>query len=290
MSSKTTTILVTLALLVIVANSCLFVVKETEKAVQLRFGRIVEADLKPGLHVKLPLADDVRYFDARILTIDAPSESFITVENKRLIADSYAKWRIRDVEAYYKATGGDERAAEVRIARRINDGLRNQFGVRTLHEVVSGERDQLMINITAELNKTAREALGVEVVDVRVKRIDLPPDVSQEVFERMRTERAEAARQYRSTGAKEAEEIRAGADARVTVIGAEAYREAEELRGEGDALAAATYAQAYQQDPDFYAFTRSLTAYKKTFANKGDIILVDPESDFFAYLKDKNGR
>ena len=150
MSSKTTTILVTLALLVIVANSCLFVVKETEKAVQLRFGRIVEADLKPGLHVKLPLADDVRYFDARILTIDAPSESFITVENKRLIADSYAKWRIRDVEAYYKATGGDERAAEVRIARRINDGLRNQFGVRTLHEVVSGERDQLMINITAE--------------------------------------------------------------------------------------------------------------------------------------------
>ena len=290
MSSKTTTILVTLALLVIVANSCLFVVKETEKAVQLRFGRIVEADLKPGLHVKLPLADDVRYFDARILTIDAPSESFITVENKRLIADSYAKWRIRDVEAYYKATGGDERAAEVRIARRINDGLRNQFGVRTLHEVVSGERDQLMINITAELNKTAREALGVEVVDVRVKRIDLPPDVSQEVFERMRTERAEAARQYRSTGAKEAEEIRAGADARVTVIGAEAYREAEELRGEGDALATATYAQAYQQDPDFYAFTRSLTAYKKTFANKGDIILVDPESDFFAYLKDKNGR
>ena len=210
MNSKTTTILVTLALLVIVANSCLFVVKETEKAVQLRFGRIVEPDLAPGLHVKLPLADDVRYFDARILTIDAPSESFITVENKRLIADSYAKWRIRDVETYYKATGGDERAAEVRIARRINDGLRNQFGVRTLHEVVSGERDQLMINITAELNKTAREALGVEVVDVRVKRIDLPPDVSQEVFERMRTQRAEAARQYRATGTKEAEEIRAG--------------------------------------------------------------------------------
>lgn len=290
MNSKTTTILVTLALLVIVANSCLFVVKETEKAVQLRFGRIVEPDLAPGLHVKLPLADDVRYFDARILTIDAPSESFITVENKRLIADSYAKWRIRDVETYYKATGGDERAAEVRIARRINDGLRNQFGVRTLHEVVSGERDQLMINITAELNKTAREALGVEVVDVRVKRIDLPPDVSQEVFERMRTQRAEAARQYRATGTKEAEEIRAGADAQVTIIGAEAYREAEQKRGEGDALATATYAEAYQQDPDFYAFTRSLTAYKKTFANKGDIILVDPESDFFSYLKGKNGR
>lgn len=290
MNQKLTTFLAGLAVVVLLANSSLFVVKETEKAVKLRFGRIVEPNIAPGLHWKLPLAEDVRRFDARILTIDAPSASFLTVQKKRLIVDSYAKWRIRDVENYYKATGGDERVAESRIADRINDGLRNQFGTRTLHESVSGERDQLMAHITEELNKTVREALGIEVVDVRVKRIDLPQQVSQEVYRRMKAEREKEARELRSKGKESAEKIRAEADREVTVIAAEAYGEAEEIRGQGDALAAAIYANAYQQDPDFYAFTRSLTAYKKTFANKGDIMLVDPESDFFSYLKDKSGQ
>lgn len=290
MNSKSTSVLVALALTIIIANSFLYVIKETEKAVKLQFGRIVEPDIAPGLHWKWPFAEDVRRFDARILTIDAPPESFLTVQKKRLIVDSFAKWRIRDVETYYKATGGDERVAQSRIADRVNDGLRNQFGTRTLHEAVSGERDQLMASITEELNKTVREELGIEVVDVRVKRIDLPQQVSQEVYRRMKAEREKEAWELRSKGKESSEEIRAGADAQVTVIAAEAYRGAEETRGKGDAEAAAIYANAYQQDPDFYAFTRSLTAYKQAFANKGDIMLVDPESDFLSYLKDKSGR
>ena len=281
---------IALLILLIGANSTLYVVSEFERGVKLQFGKLVEADIQPGLHVKIPFVDNVRIFDARILTVDAQPASFFTVEKKRLIVDSYAKWRIANVETYYKATGGVESVAQNRLANRVNNGLRNQFGTRTLNEVVSGERDLLMKNITDELNASVLDSLGIEVVDVRVKRIDLPQEVSSQVFRRMTAERDKEARELRSTGKERAEKIRASADRERTIEVANAYRDAEELRGEGDAKAAAVYAAAYQQDPEFYAFMRSLNAYKAAFANKGDIMLVEPDSDFFKYLNQQRGQ
>jgi len=275
---------IVLMVILLGANSTLYVVSEFERGVKLQFGKLVEADIQPGLHVKVPFVDNVRIFDARILTVDAQPASFFTIEKKRLIVDSYAKWRISNVETYYKATGGVESVAQNRLANRVNNGLRNQFGTRTLHEVVSGERDLLMKNITDELNATVLESLGIEVVDVRVKRIDLPQEVSSQVFRRMTAERDKEARELRSTGKERAEKIRASADRERTIEVANAYRDAEELRGEGDAKAASVYAAAYQQDPEFYSFMRSLNAYKTAFSNKGDIMLVEPDSDFFKYL------
>ena len=281
-------LLKTLAVLIVVlvgVNSTLFVVSEFERGVKLRFGKLIEADIQPGLHVKLPFVDIVRIFDARILSVDAQPASFFTIEKKRLIVDSYAKWRISNVEAYYKATGGVESVARNRLANRVNTGLRNQFGTRTLHEVVSGERDLLMKNITNNLNQSVLDELGIEVIDVRVKRIDLPQEVSGPVYRRMTAEREKEARELRSTGKERAEKIRASADRERTIELANAYRDAEQVRGEGDAEAAKIYAQAYEKDPEFYAFVRSLNAYKQSFANKGDIMLVEPNGDFFKYLK-----
>ena len=220
--------------------------------------------------------------------MDATPASFFTVEKKRLIVDSYAKWKIADVETYYKATGGVERVAENRLARRVNDGLRNQFGTRTLREVVSGERDILMQNITEDLNSTVLAELGIQVVDVRVKRIDLPDEVSNQVYRRMTAERNKEAQELRSTGKERAEKIRASADRERTIELANAYRDAEKIRGEGDAEAARIYADAYERDPEFYSFMRSLTAYKSAFSNKGDIMLVEPDSDFFKYLNQQD--
>jgi len=275
-----------LVVLVGVSNT-LYVISEFERGITLRFGQLIEADIQPGLHVKIPFLDDVRRFDARILTVDAQPASFFTVEKKRLIVDSYAKWKIANVETYYKATTGLERNAENRLAKRINDGLRNQFGTRTLREVVSGERDLLMKNITQELNGSVRDELGIEIVDIRVKRIDLPQEVSSQVFRRMTAERDKEAQELRSTGKEKAEKIRASADRERTIELANAYRDAEELRGEGDAKAASIYAEAYQQDAEFYSFIRSLNAYKAAFSSKGDIMLVEPDSQFFKYLKQK---
>ena len=275
-----------LVVLVGVSNT-LYVISEFERGITLRFGQLIEADIQPGLHVKIPFLDDVRRFDARILTVDAQPASFFTVEKKRLIVDSYAKWKIANVETYYKATNGVERTAENRLAKRINDGLRNQFGTRTLREVVSGERDLLMKNITQELNTSVRDELGIEIVDIRVKRIDLPQEVSSQVFRRMTAERDKEAQELRSTGKEKAEKIRASADRERTIELANAYRDAEELRGEGDAKAASIYAEAYQQDAEFYSFIRSLNAYKAAFSSKGDIMLVEPDSQFFKYLKQK---
>jgi len=280
-----------LAVLVVIlfgANSALFVVSEFERGVKLRFGKLIEADIQPGLHIKMPFVDNVRIFDARILTVDAQPASFFTIEKKRLIVDSYAKWRISNVETYYKATGGVESVAQNRLANRVNTGLRNQFGTRTLREVVSGERDLLMKNITDDLNQSVLDSLGIEVIDVRVKRIDLPQEVSGPVFRRMTAEREKEARELRSTGKEKAEKIRAAADRERTIELANAYRDSEKIRGEGDAEAASIYADAYQRDPEFYAFVRSLNAYKQSFANKGDIMLVEPDSDFFKYLKQQS--
>lgn len=281
---------ITLAVISVLVISSLFVVSETERGVMLRFGRLVDTDIPPGLHLKVPFVDNVRIFDARVLTLDAQPASFFTIEKKRLIVDSYAKWRISNVETYYKATGGVEAIAHNRLANRVNDGLRNQFGTRTLHEVVSGERDLLMKNITSDLNAKVEESLGIEVVDVRVKRIDLPQEVSSQVYRRMTAEREKEARELRSKGKEEAEKIRASADRERTIELANAYRDSEQLRGEGDAQAAGIYAQAYEQDPEFYAFLRSLNAYKESFANKGDVMLVEPDSDFFRYLNKQKGK
>ena len=289
--NKIIPVVIVLFLAIILADSSLYVVKETERAVKLRFGRLIESDVRPGLHVKLPLADDIRKFDGRVLTLDANPESFLTVQKKRLIVDSFAKWRIADVDTYYKATGGNEAQAMNRLAKRVNDGLRNEFGSRTLNEVVSGERDQLMQDIKDGLNERVRESLGVEIVDVRVKRIDLPPEVSNAVLRRMKAEREKEARELRSKGKEEAEKIRSSAEREKTIIEATAYSESEQLRGQGDAQASATYAQAFSKDAEFYAFVRSLNAYRSSFSNKGDIMLVDPQSDFFKYLNDsKAGR
>jgi len=279
-----------MAIVLILASSSLYVIQETEKAVKLRFGRLVETNIEPGLHFKIPLAEKVRKFEARVLTLDAEPASFFTIEKKRLIVDAFSKWRIADVDTYYRATGGNEAVAHDRLASRVNDGLRNQFGARTLHEVVSGERDQLMTHLTENLNTTVRDSLGIEVVDVRVKGIDLPPEVSEQVYRRMKAEREKEARELRSKGAEQAEKIRADADRQRTILVANAYRDAEQTRGLGDAQATATYAGAYQKDAEFYAFVRSLNAYKEAFANKGDMMLVDPESDFFRYLGSQDGK
>ncbi|MBT5411983.1 MAG: protease modulator HflC [Cellvibrionales bacterium] len=288
MSKRTLSIVFILAL-TLVATSTLYVIQETELAVKLRFGRLIETDIQPGLHYKIPFVDKVRKFDARVLTLDADPASFFTVEKKRLIVDAFSKWRIVDVDVYYRSTGGNFLVAQERLASRVNDGLRNQFGARTLQEVVSGERDQLMKNLADKLNLTVRQTLGVEVVDVRIKGIDLPPEVSEQVYRRMKAEREKEARILRSEGGEQAEKIRADADRQKTVILANAYKIAEETKGQGDAQATSTYADAYTKNPEFYAFIRSLTAYGKSFSNKGDVLLVDPKSDFFRYLNSQKG-
>jgi len=289
MTTRSTGSLVLLVIILLLASSTLYVVQETEKAVKLRFGRLIQTEIPPGLHVKIPIAEKVRKFDARVLTLDAEPASFFTIEKKRLIVDAFSKWKIVDVDTYYRSTGGNQAVAQDRLASRINDGLRNQFGERTLHEVVSGERDQLMKHITESLNTTVRQSLGIEVVDVRVKGIDLPSEVSEQVYRRMKAERDKEARELRSKGKEQAEKIRADADRQRTILLANAYRDAEQTRGEGDAKATATYADAYNKDSEFYSFMRSLNAYKEAFSNKGDVMLVDPDSDFFRYLGSQKG-
>ena len=269
---------------VIIISQSIYVVSEIERAVKLRFGEIVEFDVQPGLHFKWPIVNSVKYFDGRILTLDAVPQRYLTSEKKALMVDSFIKWRIKDVAKYFTTTGGDEERAKRLLSQRVDTGLRNEFGIRTVKEVVSGERDQLMNSLATSLDKIAQQELGVEVIDLRVKKIDLPFEVSDSVYNRMRTERERLARELRAQGNEVAEKIRATADKDKTIILADAYREAEETRGSGDAKATATYAEAYTKDPEFYDFTRSLKAYQATFQSKGDILLIDPDSDFFKYL------
>ncbi len=270
----------------LLAGNALFVVKETERAVMLQFGELVNNDIEPGLHVKIPWVNTVRKFDARIQTEDSPAERFLTLEQKALEVDSYAKWRIVDVGQFYVSTRGNVGTAGSLLSERINDGLRDQIGARTLIEVVAGERDELMLALTDDLNTTTASDIGIEVIDVRVKRIDLPDDVRSSVYDRMITERNREAQELRSRGEELAIGIRADADRQAVIFEAEAYRDAERIRGEGDAQATGIYADAYSKDTEFYAFVRSLNSYKETFSSKGDVLLLDPESDYFKYLKD----
>ncbi len=270
----------------IVLSNAVFVISETQRGVLLKFGEVVNSDLEPGLHFKIPFVDSVRKFDGRILTVDSTPERFFTQEQKQLIVDSYAKFRVVDTAKYYTATSGEEFRAAALLSQRINDDLRNQVAGRSVQEVVSGERDQLMEAVKSRLNETVLTELGVEVIDVRVKKIDLPNEVSQSVYRRMNAEREKEARELRSEGKEIAEGMRAEADRKVTVIEAEAVRDAEIIRGDGDATATRIYADSFNRDPEFYAFTRSLNAYQQTFANGSDIMLLQPDSQFFQYLRD----
>lgn len=290
MSNKSLTALIVGVVLAIVLWNSFYIVSQTERAVLLRFGKVVESDVQPGLHMKIPYVNSVRKFDARLMTLDSTTSRFLTLEKKALMVDSYAKWRVSDAERFYTATSGMKQIADERLARRLEAALRDQFGKRTLHEAVSGQRDELMATVTASLNRAAQQELGIEVLDVRVKGIDLPREVNRSVFERMSSEREREAREHRAKGKELAEGIRADADRQRRVLLAEAFREAEELRGDGDAQAAAIYAAAYGQDPEFYAFYRSLQAYRDSFSSKEDVLVLDPKSDFFRYLESPSAR
>ncbi|MFV8819121.1 protease modulator HflC [Haliea sp. E17] len=289
MSSRNMVVVILAVVLLWILSNSLFVMRETERGVMLKFGEVVNPDLQPGLGWKIPFVNSVRKFDGRVLTVDSQPERFFTQEKKALIVDSYAKFRVSDTAKFYTATNGEVVRAMQLLSQRINDGLRNQVAKRTIQEVVSGERDQLMIDLQESLNDVARSELGVELVDVRVKRIDLPADVSESVYRRMNAEREKEAREHRSQGQELAEGIRAAADREVTVIKANAYRDAEQIRGEGDAEATRIYAEAFNQDPEFYAFTRSLQAYRDSFQGDGNILLLEPDDEFFRYLKDSRG-
>ncbi|MBT7335439.1 MAG: protease modulator HflC [Gammaproteobacteria bacterium] len=282
--------LVSLALALVVmvfASQALYKVHETERAILLEFGNLVDADVKPGLHFKLPIAQDAKMFDARVLTLDSSPETYYTLEKKPLQVDSFVKWRVADVASFYESASFDLRRAERLLQERVNEGLRNQISRRDMNEVISGERDELMEELRADLDGVMR-ANGIEVIDVRVKRIDLPMEVSTSVYERMNSEREIEARQFRAQGQEKSLAIRANADRQAVVIEAEAYRESEELRGEGDAQSAVIYASAFNKDPEFYQFYRSINAYVKVFGDKGDLLVIDPNSEFFKYLKNGN--
>ena len=289
MSQRAFSGLIAVVAIVFLAYNTLFVVSARERAVQLRFGQVVRENIEPGLHWKLPFVDKIKVFDGRLQTLDVPSERFLTLEKKAVIVDSYIKWKIHDVYAFYKSTAGDLMRANTLLAQRAESRMRNKFGGLTLNEVVSGQRDELMDDITRSLDDVAQTELGVSVVDVRVKRIDLPPQVSDSVFERMSSEREKEAQEYRSKGKEMAEGIMANADREKRIVMANAYKKAEIIRGEGDAKAADIYASAYRQDPEFYAFYRSLQAYKSSFNDSGDILLLEPDNDFFKYLNSMKG-
>lgn len=285
MQTRTTILLILFGLLGFLAYSSTFTIRESERAVLLRFGAIQRADLAPGLHFKVPFIEDVKIVDGRVLTLDSTPERYLTLEKKPLVVDAFVKWRVVDVSKYYTASSGSETRAEQRLAGRMRNGLRNEISRRDMHEVVSGERDRLMSDLTHSLDSEMRNEFGVTVVDVRVKRIDLPPEVSNKVYDRMASEREVLARQYRAEGEEKSLEIRARAEREQIVIRAEAYKQAEILRGEGDARATDIYANSFGANPEFYRFRRSLSAYSRSFKGREDILIVDPSSDFFRYLK-----
>jgi len=268
---------------VVLASFSLFTVTEWEKAILFQLGEIRASDFKPGLHVKIPFINNVRKFDARVLTLDVDPERFLTVEKKNVIVDSFVMWRIDDVRRYYTTVLGDERNARQRLEQIIKDGMRSQFSKRTVNEVISGDRNQITGDLIGESNKQASQ-IGIRIIDVRVRRIDLPPEVSDSVYRRMQAERARVAKEFRSEGFEAAERIRADADRQSQVIVAEAYGDAEQIRGEGDAAAADSYAKAYSKDQEFYAFYRSINAYRETFKGGNDVLLLQPDSEFFKYF------
>ena len=269
--------------LLVIGMMSIFTVNETEKAIKFRLGEIVRSDYEPGLHFRIPLINNVKLFDARIQTMDSRPERFLTAEKKNVIVDSFVKWRIGDVTKFYTVVAGDIDQANLRLDQIIKDAFRSEFSKRNIRQLVSSDRSAIR-ELLIKNSKQVSADLGMDIIDVQVMRIDLPDEVSASVFSRMEAERERVAREFRSQGAEAAERIRADADRQRVVTLANAYREAETLRGQGDARSAEIYAQAYGQDPEFFAFYRSLSAYKKTFANNGMLVL-DPDSEFFDYFK-----
>ena len=274
-----------LSVVLVVLGLSIFTVDQRQHAIIFQLGEVKEVITEPGLYFKWPLIQNVRYFDKRILTLDSNEpERFITSEKKNVLVDSFVKWRITDPQLYYVSVAGDEARARTRLSQTVNAGLREEFGKRTVHDVVSGERDKIMEQMREKADLDARK-IGVQIIDVRVKRVDLPTEVSESVYRRMEAERKRVANELRSEGSAEAEKIRADADRQREVIVAEAYRDAQKTKGEGDAKAASTYAAAFNQNPEFYAFYRSLEAYRNSFKGRSDVIVVEPNSDFFKYMK-----
>ncbi|HKB82470.1 MAG TPA: protease modulator HflC [Burkholderiales bacterium] len=290
MKFNVSSVLIAIVVALVVASLSLFTVDQRQNAIVFRLGEIVSVKTQPGLFFKVPLVDNVRYFDSRILTLDAEeAQRFVTSENKPVLVDSFVKWRIVDVKQYYVSVQGDEILARVRLAQAVNGSLREEFGKRTIHEVVSGEREQIMDLMRERADQIARE-IGVQVLDVRLKRVDFTPEISESVYGRMQAERKRVANELRSTGFAEAEKIRADADKQRQVVIAQAYRDAQRLKGDGDAKASTIYARAFERNPEFYAFYRSLEAYRQSFKNKGDLLILEPNSEFFKYLKNPAGR
>jgi membrane protease subunit HflC len=285
MNRNFASVLVVLLVGLVVLSGSMFTVDQRQNALVFQLGEVVGVKTKPGLYWKLPLVQNVRYFDTRILTLDAADpERFITSEKKNVLVDSFIKWRVIDAKQFYVSVGGDEMRAQIRLNQTVNDGLRAEFGKRTINDVVSGSRDEIMNIIRAKADSDARK-IGVQVVDVRIKRVDLPETVSENVYRRMEAERKQVANELRSTGAAEAEKIKADADKQKEVIVAEAYRDAQQVKGEGDARATAVYAAAFGKNPEFYAFYRSMQAYRESFRSKSDVMVLDPSADFFKYMK-----
>jgi len=276
--------------LLFLATMTTFTVDERQHAIVFRLGEITSVKQAPGLYFKLPFIENVKFYEKRIVTLNwDKADRFITREKKNVIVDFFVKWRIIDPRKYQVAVSGDEREAQRRIAQTVNDGLRSEFGKRTIHEVVSGERETIMNILRSAADKSSRADIGVQIIDVRLRRVDLPDEVSNSVYDRMAAERKSVANQLRSEGAAAAEKIRADADKQREVIIAEAYKDAQMLKGQGDGVAAKIYADAYSKDPEFYAFYRSQEAYKNSFNNKGDIMVLDQNSDFFKYMRGFKG-
>lgn len=285
MNRNLNNVLIGLVVILVGLGMSVFVVDQRQSAIVFQLGEVVRIKTEPGLGFKIPLLQNVRYFDSRILTLDTiEPERFITAEKKNVLVDSFVKWRIVDVKQYYISVGGDEIRAKTRLLQTVNSSMREEFGKRTIHEVVSGERDKIMEVLRTKADTDARK-IGVEVLDVRLKRVDFPVEISDSVYRRMDAERKRVANELRATGNAESEKIRADADKQREVILAEAYREAQKTKGEGDARASALYAAAFGRNPEFYSFYRSLEAYKQSFKNKSDMMVVDPSSAFFKYLK-----
>ncbi|NNM69325.1 MAG: protease modulator HflC [Gallionella sp.] len=285
MKTNVANILIGAVVALVVLSMSTFIVDQRQTAIVLQLGEMLRVESTPGLKWKIPLMQNVRYFDSRILTVDSSEpELFITAEKKNVLVDYFVKWRIVDVKQYYISVGGDETRAKIRLMQTVNSIMREEFGKRTIHEVVSGEREKIMTVLREKTDADARK-IGVQVLDVRLKRVDFPPEISDSVYRRMEAERKRVANELRASGAAEGEKIKADADKQREVILAEAYREAQKTKGEGDAKASATYAAAFGRNTEFYAFYRSLEAYKQSFKNKSDVMVLDPSSAFFKYLK-----
>jgi len=272
----------------IIISTCTYTVDETQRAILFKFGEIKAADIKPGLHFKMPFINNVKVFDSRILTLDVKPDLFPTSEKKYVYVDFFVKWRIDNVRDYFVATGGLEERANSRLSQITKDELRDEFASRTIKEAVSGERSDIMEALVLKANLISQE-LGIEIVDLRVSRIDYTEDISDSVYERMRAERDRVAKDFRARGRESSEKIRAAADRERQITLANAYKVSEQLRGEGDAKAADVYARAYGKDPEFYSLTKSLTAYKQTFNNKSDVLVLEPDSQFFQYFNKSQG-